>query len=105
MTENEMCREYGMAKNPLEQIKILADLNCISVMDVRKILTKNGITIPKNKRKRSWSDENEKELARMCAAGASVYDMSRRFGLDDCTIYDKINRLNLVRRNKDAILM
>lgn len=42
MTPNEICRNYREAKNKPEQIKILADMNCISVGDIKKILADGG---------------------------------------------------------------
>lgn len=43
MTESEICRSFLWAKYPQKQIKTLAQLNCISVEDIRKILTARGI--------------------------------------------------------------
>lgn len=42
MTDNEICRNYRAAKNKPEQIKILADMNCTTVDEVKKILISGG---------------------------------------------------------------
>ena len=42
MTDNEICRNYRAAKNKLEQIKILADMNCTTVDEIKKILISGG---------------------------------------------------------------
>lgn len=38
MTNDEIIREYKGAKNPKQQIKILAELNCCSETDIQKII-------------------------------------------------------------------
>jgi len=42
MTKGEICREYRTSKNKGKQIKILAQLNCCSVKDIREILIEGG---------------------------------------------------------------
>lgn len=47
MTEYEICKEYREAKDPTQQIKILAQLNCCSNKDILAILEKNNEPIRK----------------------------------------------------------
>lgn len=52
MTESEIIRRYKSAKDPVEQICILAQLNATSEDEIRRILLVNGQIIPEKKRKR-----------------------------------------------------
>lgn len=47
MTEEEICRSFKEAKDHRKQVSILADLNCCSKDEIRKILMKNGIDPPR----------------------------------------------------------
>ncbi len=42
MHPNDICREYRMAKNKKEQIKILADENCTSKEEIMRFLVDYG---------------------------------------------------------------
>lgn len=42
MTEYEICKEYRESKNPTQQLKILAQLNCCSEKDILDILKRNN---------------------------------------------------------------
>ncbi|MBR6987521.1 MAG: hypothetical protein IKH82_05575 [Clostridiales bacterium] len=56
MTEYEICKEYREAKDPTQQIKILAQLNCCSNKDILAILEKNNEPI----RKRAYTPKAKK---------------------------------------------
>lgn len=43
MTEEEIKRNYTGAKNKRDQIKVLAELNCTSISEIREILVRTGI--------------------------------------------------------------
>ena len=47
MTEEEICKSFKEAKDHRKQVGILADLNCCSKDEIRKILMKNGIDPPR----------------------------------------------------------
>lgn len=42
MTDGEICREYRLAKNKREQIRILAELNCTDERSIIDILLRGG---------------------------------------------------------------
>lgn len=46
MRKNEIVRNYKSAKNPKEQIRILADLNCTSQTEIKKVLAEAGVELP-----------------------------------------------------------
>lgn len=48
MTNDEIVREYELAKAPTKQIRILADLNVCDRKDIIKILTEAGCKLPGN---------------------------------------------------------
>jgi len=50
MTNEEICRNYKQAKHRQNQIKILADLNQVSVDEIRQILIDGGALRPKLKK-------------------------------------------------------
>jgi len=50
MTNEEICRNYKQAKHRQNQIKILADLNQVSVDEIRQILIDGGALKPKPKK-------------------------------------------------------
>lgn len=43
MTEFDICRDYRLAKNKREQIKILADRNVCGVREIQEILARHGL--------------------------------------------------------------
>lgn len=51
MGKSEIVREYKQAKNPKEQIKILAELNCCTVEVIKGVLSEAGIDVNKRGRK------------------------------------------------------
>lgn len=52
MTAGEIVSSFRQAAKPLEQIKILADLNACSEARIREVLTAEGVDIPQKKRGR-----------------------------------------------------
>lgn len=48
MTNEEICREYRMAKAPTKQIQILADLNGCKKDEIKQILIDGGEKLPGN---------------------------------------------------------
>jgi len=43
MTNEEIVRDYNAAKNKSKQIKVLADLNCVTPGEIRKVLAEAGV--------------------------------------------------------------
>lgn len=61
MSNREIAYSYRTALNPKSQISILADLNCTSSDEIRKILRAEGIDVPERKRKKK---EEESEMTK-----------------------------------------
>lgn len=56
MTDNEILRSYREAKNPKDQIQVLADLNCVSKWEIVSLLRNMGVDgrlLPKQKKPKS----------------------------------------------------
>lgn len=100
MTENEICREYRMAKNQYDMIGILADLNEKSVADVCWILKSHGYDIPRCPKNNAWKEEQEAQLVQMQREGKTLADMAAFFGRSTKSIGKKLERMNLVRRRE-----
>lgn len=49
MTDDEIYREYKTAKDPKNQIKILAQLNCCDPQKIKDIIASKGEPVPKRK--------------------------------------------------------
>lgn len=47
MTKEEICRDYRLAANKREQIKVLADLNACTKQQIADILIEDGQEVPK----------------------------------------------------------
>lgn len=43
MTKEEIVRDYNVAANKSKQIKVLADLNCVSPGEIRAVLAQAGV--------------------------------------------------------------
>ncbi len=56
MPNEEICRNYKQAKHKQNQIKILADLNQVSVDEIRQILIDGGALRPKLKKETAAPD-------------------------------------------------
>lgn len=47
MTTEEIIREYKLAKDKRRQVKILADMNCVSNEEMAMLLQENGLEVDK----------------------------------------------------------
>lgn len=86
MTDGEIVTSYRQAKNKREQLGILADLNLMTVEQVREILRAAGIgEVGEAKKTRReppnvWRDEELDSLRRMCAEGRGLGEISASLG-------------------------
>ena len=86
MTDGEVVTSYRQAKNKREQIGILADLNLMTVEQVREILRAAGIgEVGEAKKVRReppnvWRAEELASLRRMCAEGRGLGEISEALG-------------------------
>lgn len=60
MTKEEICRDYRLAANKMEQIKILADLNACTKQQIADILIEDGQEVPKWYQKKEGPQEPKK---------------------------------------------
>ena len=62
MTENEICRNYRAAKDRPGQIKVLADMNCTTADEIKKILVAKGelvVAPPKSNRGKKAQEKSK----------------------------------------------
>jgi hypothetical protein len=75
MTDEEIRRDFQLAKNPLKQIKILAELNDCSIDKIKYILgvkeMKSNYTV--------WSKEKDQQLYELKKAGNKWSDIAKVF--------------------------
>ena len=66
MTEREICISYREARNPIEQLRILADLNCMDKVEIVRILIRNGekLTKPTIDLIYKWLDQLDRRLVK-----------------------------------------
>lgn len=108
MTEYEIIKDYGEAKNKAEQIKILADLNMCSREEIINILDKNGIPHPGARTKRSntknktqkrtrtaWDEQRIEQLRGFVNDGQTLLEISERFGVSPAAVSQQITKHNL----------
>ena len=60
MTKEEICRDYRLAANKREQIKVLADLNACTKQQIADILIEGGQEVPKWYQKKEEPQKPEK---------------------------------------------
>ena len=58
-TESDIVRSYVHAENPSKQIGVLADLNACSRKEIKEILKRNGLEVPKDKPGRPKAEKIE----------------------------------------------
>ena len=86
MTDGEVVTSYRQAKNKREQLGILADLNLMTVEQVREILRAAGVKeVGEAKKTRReppnvWRAEELDSLRRMCAEGRGLGEISASLG-------------------------
>ena len=60
MTKEEICRDYKLAANKIEQIKTLAELNACTKQQIADILIEDGQEVPKWYQKKEGPQEPKK---------------------------------------------
>ena len=115
MSEFEIVKDYGEAKDKAGQIEILADLNMCGTEDILNILRKNGIPLPKSvtsKKPRQyrspaagrveWTEENIDRLRVFVSDGLSLSEMAERLGTGITAISKQISKYGLRSKKKKA---
>lgn len=101
MTDGEVVTSYRQAKNKREQLGILADLNLMTVDQVREILRAAGIgEVGEAKKTRReppnvWRAEELDSLRRMCAEGRGLGEISASLGRTRHAVHRKGASLGL----------
>lgn len=75
MTNEEIVRDYNAAANKSKQIKVLADLNCVSPGEIRAVLAKAGVPgvkMPERIVRRKPAEEKAPSVS--SPVGTAVYD-------------------------------
>jgi len=116
MTNNEICRNYRAAKNKPEQIKILADMNCTSVDEIKKILIAGGEAVEqlpktnrgKKKEEKAGNDEIKPEVEKsevnILVLPESVTDaLEKELEFLDIQIKTTIEKLDLFKAKYSEI--
>ena len=119
MTEFEIIKDYGEAKDKTEQIKILADLNMCKPEDIAAVLKKNGIPLPKGvklkksvkeknqpvrtkgKKRMNWTKEDLDKLSMILSEGLTMLEIAERFGVSAAAIQNQVQKKKL-RKSDDA---
>ena len=81
MTDEEIVRNYREAKNKREQVKILADLNCMSREEIIQILKDGGIKqqeLPRNRGEKTQKKTEEKPEIRTVAERLEEEEREKR---------------------------
>lgn len=106
MTEEEICRDYRLAKNKNKQLRILAELNGCDVRRVYEILAGQGLISgvskkmtkrPKqkgaNKMALQWTEGAINQLLRWREEGLTQLEIAERLGISKSAVNCKLMRL------------
>ena len=107
MTEGEICASYRQAKDPKEQIGILADLNLCTGREIKEILHKNGLfplrrekaaIEPEKERKknmngRKWTLEEVEYMLAKRKAGVPLGEIAADLGRTETAVNGKLQKL------------
>lgn len=117
MTEFDICRDYRLAKNKRQQIKILADRNVCGIREIQEILARNGLYSGKLaaprpvkpegakrvKRRDSlkWTPEMVNTLLAMRERGYKTGDIAESLGINPKQVTQKT--YDLTKRGKQDV--
>ena len=104
MTKDEILTSFKQAKNPTEQVRILADLNATDVPTIKRILLEGGVDIrklprerqkaapakPKEKAAPSILQQLEKERERLQVRKVQIAEIVPRLQQEDASLDDKL---------------
>ena len=86
MTDDEIRSSMRKAKNPIEEVKVLAELNACSEAEVRTKLEELGITVPAKKPK-VWKFDTGR-ACRLLAEGRTDLEAAEMLGISKQTFGD-----------------
>ena len=96
MDDFEIERDYRHAKNKVEQIHILADMNMCSKKEIEELLEKRGVTVLKC----STLEERSETIRRLYYQGMYDEDIAIVTGLKPSSVGQIRQRLGLKKHKK-----
>lgn len=104
MTKDEIVTSFKQAKNPTEQVRILADLNATDVPTIKRILLEGGVDIrklprerqkaapakPKEKAAPSILQQLEKERERLQTRKVQIAEIVPKLQQEDASLDAKL---------------
>lgn len=104
MTKDEILTSFKQAKNPTEQVRILADLNATDVPTIKRILLEGGVDIrklprerqkaapakPKEKAASSILQQLEKERERLRVRKVQIAEIVPKLQQEDASLDAKL---------------
>ena len=104
MSKGEIASDYRLAKDPVKQIKILAELNGVRREEIEDVLVEYGLKPkrkprPPGRRSNAWTAEDIAELRRLHAEGISREEIADRMQRSYLAIKSKMTELRLVDQN------
>lgn len=93
MTPEEICRDWRLAKHPRRHIRVLAELNAVSVDEIKNIL---GLTEEIEMARIAWTPELDAKLIGSWASGMSWKDIAQEFNSTEYAVkarHKKIKQL------------
>lgn len=102
MTDGEIREMYRHSKDPDAQVKILADLNCMTEEAIANIL---GITLRERKKRvrnyKKWTPEEENTACEMYAGGSTLDEIAQRIGREKTAVDSKLSKIRGLTRHAD----
>ena len=111
MRDDEITNSYRLAKNPEEQVKVLAELNAVPESEIRRILIEKQVYVPavnakpapenRENHKKKWSEEDDRILSEMAGEDVPRKDVkgaAQRLGRSVDACYMRL--MALKRKNK-----
>lgn len=109
MTKDEILTSFKQAKNPAEQVRILADLNATNVPTIKRILLEGGVDIrklpgerkkaapakPKEKAAPSILQQLEKERERLQIRKTQIAEIVPKLWEEDAQIDAKLAAVSM----------
>lgn len=101
MSDKDIADMYTGAVNRQKQIKVLAELNACSQDEIKTVLARRGIEVPKPKahkqkgvRKKYWTVNELLELLRLTESGLSNAEMAKHFGRTEIAVRNILTKMN-----------
>lgn len=104
MSKGEIASDYRLAKDPVKQIKILAELNDVRREEIEDVLVEYGLKPkrkprPPGRRSNAWTEDDVAELRRLHAEGVPREEIADRMQRSYLAIKSKMTELRLVDQN------